>query len=459
MPTISEVNSKLSALKQVSDFTSVQSVANTTASAVLGLKSTSLGTLLGEAISGVEALNTSPQAKATVALLTKNLTGLASQIVKDVSSSKSDLDAITGTSVDDGFLNVVVASATAEGVQAAINQIATPSDSQMKTIVQNITPEQFANQITDIVTKDFSSLASELTSAVSVFGDNYNNLINASGTGSILQKIILTADSTPLAEIENIGVPVNKTQEVFDLLSNGDLNGAVRFSQSFVPDMSVNELERRLSLVSVSLSDQIRTSQAAGSSTMPLYDVSSKNNTFTGASTPPEYFDTIATKEQLLIEMIKSPREVTELVFFGHEQSENQQLTAREIHDQYSDTDGIPFHYVILSNGNVQRGRPLSKDGNYSETRKKYSIGVVCPHGIGQPCTVAQGRTARMLIDTFYEVWPGGQLYDGYELGISEVATGVNIAAIRTAAKKINYGSGSTSISTAQLISAAQGNI
>ena len=193
-----------------------------------------------------------------------------------------------------------------------------------------------------------------------------------------------------------------------------------------------------------------------------MYDVSSKNNKWQGSSTPADYFDIIATKEQLQIEMIKCSREITEIIFFGHETTGDQVLTAAEIHDTYNEdgNDGIPFHYVVLPNGNLQRGRSLSKEGTYSTTHKKYSIGIVIPHVIGAPATLKQGETVRNIMEAFYEVWPGGQVFDAErDTRDSEVTVGVPIDSLLAALKKENYGNASRSYSNAQLISAAQGNI
>ena len=459
MSDLRAINSKLKSLGITSGFDTLARETSSIASAVQALNSSSLGGTINESISGIQSLNTTTDPGKGVTILTENITGLQSQIVKDVSSSKSALDAITGTTVSNGFLDMVIASATAEGVKTAINTIATPSDKELDGILSNVVPKQYAGQVTELVSKNFTQFSNEFASSVTGFTSSFSNLVG-SITGNVLQDIILQTDNTPISIIENFGVPSNKSGEVLILLQNDRFNDAVRLVESET-NRPTEEVERLLKTVPTSLSEQIE-SRHAGKSSTGVYDVSSKNNKWQGSITPADYFDIIATKEQLQIEMIKCSREITEIIFFGHETTGDQVLTAADIHDTYNEdgNDGIPFHYVVLPNGNLQRGRSLSKEGTYSTTHKKYSIGIVIPHVIGAPATLKQGETVRNIMEAFYEVWPGGQVFDAErDMRDSEVTVGVPIDSLLAALKKENYGNASRSYSNAQLISAAQGNI
>ena len=148
------------------------------------------------------------------------------------------------------------------------------------------------------------------------FTSSFSNLVG-SITGNVLQDIILQTDNTPISIIENFGVPSNKSGEVLILLQNDRFNDAVRLVESET-NRPTEEVERLLKTVPTSLSEQIE-SRHAGKSSTGVYDVSSKNNKWQGSSTPADYFDIIETKEQLQIEMIKCSREITEIIFFGHE--------------------------------------------------------------------------------------------------------------------------------------------
>ena len=459
MSDLRAINSKLKSLGITSGFDTLTKETSGIASAVQALNSSSLGGTINESISGIQSLNTTKDPSKGVAILTENITGLQSQIVKDVSNSKTDLDAITGATVDNGFLDMVITSTTAEGIKTAINTIATPSDNELNGILSNVVPKQYSSQVPELVNKTFTEFSNDFASSVLGFTSSFSNLVG-SITGNVLQDIILQTDNTPISIIENFGVPTDKSGAVLILLQEDKFNDAVRLVESLTRKPTT-EVEKVLATVPTSLSNQID-SREAGRSSTGVYDVSSKNNKWQGSSTPGEYFDIVATKEQLQIEMIKCSREVTELIFFGHETTADQVLTASDIHDTYNEdgNDGIPFHYVILPNGNLQRGRSLSKEGTYSTTHKQYSIGIVIPHVIGTPATLKQGETVRNIMEAFYEVWPGGQVFDAErDTGDSEVTVGVPIDSLLAALKKENYGNTKRSFSNAQLISAAQGNI
>ena len=147
MATLTAINSRLKNLSVISGFDKLASQAITIATSVQALNSSSLGITLNENISGVQSLNTTINSAYAIGLLTKNLTGLQSQVVKDVSGSKTQLDAITGATVDNAFLDFVFASATAEGIKSAINTVATPSNQQLNTILTNVVPKQFSGQV------------------------------------------------------------------------------------------------------------------------------------------------------------------------------------------------------------------------------------------------------------------------------------------------------------------------
>ena len=459
MATLTAINSRLKNLSVVSGFDKLASQAITIATSVQALNSSSLGITLNENISGVQSLNTTINSAYAIGLLTKNLTGLQSQVVKDVSGSKTQLDAITGATVDNAFLDFVFASATAEGIKSAINTVATPSNQQLNTILTNVVPKQFSGQVSDLVTKNFTQFSSELTSAVSSFSGAFSDILG-SATGNILQDIILQTDTGPLNIIQNLGISSAASGHFLNLLQTEGIAKAA-ISIAALTGKSITDIEIVLGSVPLSLSSQIQKRNVSASTT-GVYDVSSKNNEWNGASTPDNYFDIIATQEHLMIELIKSSREITEVVFFGHEMTEDQILTSKEIHKSYiaDGNDGIPFHYTILPNGNLQRGRALSREGTFSTTHNKYSIGVVIPHVKNSPATTKQGETVKLFLEAFYQVWPGGQVFDArLDTDNSSVPVGVNITNYVSLFKKINYGSAARSFSTQQLIAASQGNV
>lgn len=460
MATLLSLNSKLKSLGIVSGFDQLFGQAASVGSSVQALNSSSLGNEMNATISGIQGINTTADPAAAIGLLTKNIPGLRSQIVKDVSSSKSNLDLITGNSVDDSFNDLVFASATAEGIKAAVNFVATPTSKQMTTILENVVLEQYAGQVSSIVNNSFVDLSTDLSTATNLFTNSFSNLLG-SVTGNVLQDVILQSDNRPINIIKTLDVDTVIAGEAFSLIQSNKLNEAVKLIADNTSNktLKIEDIENKLATVPTNMEDQIEKPNVGNSSTS-VYDVSDKNNEWVGEKTPSTFFDIVATQEQLNVEMLKSSREITEIIFFGHEMSENQLLTSEDIHRSYiaDGNDGIPFHYVVLPNGNIQRGRPLTHNGTFSANHNLYSIGVVVPHVQGVPATVLQGKTVRQLIESFYSVWPGGQVFDAQiDTGDSEVKVGVNIGNYIASFKKINYGNAARSFSTKQLIVAAQG--
>lgn len=158
--------------------------------------------------------------------------------------------------------------------------------------------------------------------------------------------------------IENFGVPKNQAVAVLVLLQAKEDRKAIILVQQLTKK-PIGDIETFISSVPITINEQLQVNTSFASTT-GTYDVSSKNNTWVGPTTQDNYFDIIATQEQLIVEFIVANREITELVFYGHEMTPNQVLTAKDIHASYvaDGNDGIPFHYVIQSNGNLQRGRP-----------------------------------------------------------------------------------------------------
>ncbi len=458
MASLVALNSKLKSLVSTSGFDVLSKETSAIASSVQALNSTSLGTELNESLSGILALNTSAKALASVAILTENIPGITSQIVKDVSQSKDALEAIMGTTADNGFLDVVITCPTPEGIKVSLGAIANPTDQQTQAILANTTPKKYQDQIATITVKDFAKLSGDFSSSLASFTNAFNNLTKTQ-TGNVLQDILLQTDDAPISILENFGVPRSEAPAIIVLLQAKKTTEAITKIASLT-GKDIETVEAFIPTVPTSLDAQL--SEGGETSSTGVYDVSSKNNTWRGAATTNEYFDIIATQEQLLIEFIKCPREITEIVFYGHEMTADQILTAKDIHESYNadGNDGIPFHYVVQPGGNLQRGRSIAKEGTYSTTHNRYSIGVVVPHYVNAEASVQQGATVRQIIEAFYHVWPGGQLFDANDdIGESKVNVGLSISSYIESFKKVNYGGAGRSVSTTQLINASQGGI
>jgi hypothetical protein len=104
---------------------------------------------------------------------------------------------------------------------------------------------------------------------------------------------------------------------------------------------------------------------------------------------------------------------------------------------------GIGYHYVIRRDGSLQRGRPLSKQGEHSSVNDhdEFSIGLVfvggfnCSSGTPNPesflssqsLTRAQMTTFEQFCRAFYKKYPGGQVLGHNDIDSTELDPGFDV--------------------------------
>ena len=179
--------------------------------------------------------------------------------------------------------------------------------------------------------------------------------------------------------------------------------------------------------------NRLTTSVDFGETTSPAYDMSIVSNNWDNPTSGGDVnksfkFEYISSFEELVNEFRACTREITETVIHWTESFIDQgDLGSEEIHQWHEPIGGIGYHFVIKRNGDIQRGRPLNKEGDHAEANghNKYSIGVClvagynCPSGtinkedylVAESITGEQYNTLATLLKAFYTVWPGGQVW------------------------------------------------
>jgi hypothetical protein len=156
-------------------------------------------------------------------------------------------------------------------------------------------------------------------------------------------------------------------------------------------------------------------------------------------------FSYVNTVEELEAELRTSSRDITEVVVHWSETFTNKNIGAEEINSIHLGLGlkGIGYHYVIRRDGSLQRGRPLSKEGDHSSANEhdKYSIGLVfvggfnCASGTPNPetflssqsLTRAQMTTFEQFCRAFYKRYPGGQLLGHNDIDLKELDPGFDV--------------------------------
>ena len=101
-------------------------------------------------------------------------------------------------------------------------------------------------------------------------------------------------------------------------------------------------------------------------------------------------------------------RTITEIIIHCSATREGQAFTAKDI-DRWHRQQGytmIGYHYVILLNGTVEKGRPIKQIGAHCKGHNAHSIGICYIGGLdqsGNPCdtrTEQQRHAMKKLIET-----------------------------------------------------------
>ena len=456
MVDISLVNAQLRQLVSAGNFERVLSQATSTSTTVQALDSTSLGTVANEIVSGFQALNVA-QGNQGSALMTNNVPGVT--LENDTSANNTSLGTITGGTVNNGFTKLVVTTPTPEGIKSALAATTTVTNTQLKNVLENLIADEYATNLDDVVTTDFSTEAETLAAATGIFKSSVNNLLGGL-TGNLIQDIILKVNQAPLVPLVQLGVDIGIAQQAYNLiLEDKKLEAAKLIFANQENPTSITQIEDQLEDIDISISSQVQTGTAPNAE-RSTYDTNSNSNKWTGASTPSSVFTYVSSEEELRVEFLRTKRELTQMMFFGYEVEANQVLTSADIHLlEGFDTggDGITMHYIVLPNGTIQRGRPIAKVSSSISEHNNFSVFVgSIINKDSNIVTVDQLRSIISLSKAFYAAVPGGQMLSSNDFDPEYTSSGFKVDSLVRANGKQNFGNSSRSFSAAQLTAAAK---
>lgn len=403
----------------------------------------------------------------SIAQLTQKVPGFQTDLVKQVGGSKSDLDAITGStsSTSNGFLDVVISAPFPEAIAQAVSSVVPQaSPDKLKTVlggVQNFGEGQLAN---------VSNSQNVLNSLVGVVGNTSQSLGNLKqgfggqflqsitntlgginkGFGGLLNNIVQKVDNpigsaiNPLLRKNNVKtvLPPEQFNNLNSLLEQQKYAEATTLLQQY-SDRPASEIESTLRSIDLSLSNNLKQSASSDFSIKAnRLDEGEKN--WSGANTPRNYqFSFVGTHEELEVDLKSASREITSLIIHWSETFHNQDIGADEIHSYNSKVDqGIPYHYVLRRDGTIQRGRPINKEGGpLANGHERYSVQIVLVGGINAPLgtpdpkkylsknsfTREQFNTLDVLLEKAYSAWPGLQVMGHIDIDRSQQDPGFDV--------------------------------
>ena len=407
-----------------------------------------------------------------LAKLTENVPGFENDLKTDVSSTEGDLSTMTGETVTTGFRKLYYGGTSVESSNAMLQDATGKDFDALKTVLEGLSTGDFKSLVTDAIT---STLMDKLRPAIAQLQNLINTFIPVI-TGMPLQDIVDKSDGSIGFQIDQLAEGRLGTDEinlVITYISQKRYKDAVEMIAR-VSTKSRAFIESSVYNMSTQLSDRLRVPND-GSALAPL-QVGTSRAGFDDPTDPNSKFSIIHSYDELEADMRSASREITEYVLHWSESATNQFLTAEDLNDIQ---DGIRYHYVILKNGQIQKGLPINtpgvhiptavvantvtqnnpdalafqgeaqavngeKDataGGRSADHNKYSIGVCIIGGIAAPAgapeyerflsknsiTDAQWKTIDGMFDTFFKVFPGGQVFGHNNIEPNEPDPGFDV--------------------------------
>lgn len=457
----------------------------------------------GETKNGVTSISNANLKNKSFTILSKDVPEIKDQVIKNVDSEteldgnhgqkytpKTGLEKITGsTPTDENFLNATITSQTAEGLKASLGKIADVTDDKVNSIISGVVPEKVLDVLPDALKSDYNNLTSQMKDTVSNYTDSFRNLLSGN-TGNVFLDAVLKDDFSVDTVLTEIGINTDQFQQVLGLVQNNnpkeimklviqneidnllvslppatktqinnllaseDFEATVKILSLFGVDINITEIQSKINNIDLSPSSKLTNNIETNT---PPYNVKQNNNTWDGANTPEENFHELTSEEELMIEFNLCEREITRMVFMGYTIEEGQSLTAQDIHQLENDAqlDGINAHYIIRTDGVLQRGRPLDIPSDFDRNNKKYTILVGLVHK-GDKINTIQSKSVESVLKAYYNTWPGGSIYSAQFIDVDYPNPGFDITTYIKLFDKKNYGSKDQSISTADIIQLAQ---
>jgi N-acetylmuramoyl-L-alanine amidase len=357
--------------------------------------------------------------------------------ITDVLTGLGTLAVLTGTSPAAGFLKAYYGGSSGIAAATLLSKATGKDISTLVNVVQSVQSgniKQFANfALQRSISEVLGPIISDFNSRV--------DLAIGTAIAPVLQAV-MDISAGPIGLIVNdlTGGKLKsfELQNIVRLLSQGKYAEAILIT-SQNSDSPLSYIESTLLGIDTTISTRVT---YTGSTTLPVFDIGSDANTWTGANTstwkdpdanaasvPGYKFTRVGGEQQLEADFRSATREITEAVVHWSATYIDQDIGSQEIHGWHREQGftGIGYHYVIRRDGTIEKGRPLQYEGAHADANghNKYSMGIclvggyTVPSNIGlnQPpqgpesLTAEQMTTLRLMLNTFYKVWPGGQVW------------------------------------------------
>jgi len=313
-------------------------------------------------------------------------------------------------------------------IQKDIDNVFAAVKTELKKATDGVSSGNLLKDITEDVSRNLST-------TIGGFGDEFTRLkslpiINdlLGGNNALgLDKAISTLKIDPsiLTKAGQLGIGTN----IGSLI---DMKGFLKQMDKLAPDLaSLTTALKTKTDNAITTLDKTKTSIASivtENNTSP-HETSDANDT-----TKKERFKTLSSFEEIISILKSSKRQLTTIVWHwsGH-YTDDGNIGAQEIHNEYRTINrNIPFHFVIMKNGDIQSGFPIHNGSRHVAPEfNEFSFGVAFVGGYNGPrgglpggvrldaksYTTSQWESFNKIMKAFYITIPGGDAFGQNDLG------------------------------------------
>lgn len=440
----------------------------------------------GELINGIKSItqNINHAGAATIVdgtgitKLTEAVSGLEQDLRTNIDADAGNLSTMTGETVSSAFRKKYYGGTSVESMNSMLVDATGKSTEQLTSTLQTFHTGDFVNKVG-------AALQTDLSSVLSIGQSNFTSLLSTftSGTiGEVLQDITdkLDVGGTLFSKIgllADLGLEANAIETAITNIVNKNFPDAINVIADN-SSKSYDEVETTVRGYGTQLSQRL--TGVSVENELPPFEIGTVPDGYnepydnsTGKSSP---FTMVKSFDELEGDFRNASREITEIVLHWSESGINQFLTSEDLDEIQS---GIRYHYVILRDGNIQRGLNINQRGSHVPTKavanekadlannpnslavqsstpvnytpppdlvgasdhNKYSIGVCIIGGIaaaaGSPeferflskssITPAQWDTIDGMFKTYYRVFPGGQAFGHNDIEPNQIDPGFSV--------------------------------
>ena len=358
--------------------------------------------------------------------LTGDITGAISAIEDVATSTVNDLS----NAIDDAFTSVI--NEVNDAVTGLVNHL-TPDTTSTGGFIQNLfedltgdvgsTLQGILGSAVDLSKEAISSIINDVISGGDIDLSNAAKSLALQDTSldKKLNTIIRNTEATDLASFKNGVVAKAKAQNI----KQEDITA---FENLYT------EIETALSTITTTISGKIVSE--VGEFYTEDTDLADLIKRYIGADT--KTFEYVSSKEELGLEFYRMNRSISEVIIHATETYTNSNIGSEEIHLRHKDAghaQGIQYHYVIRRDGRLQRGMPLDQVSDASKIRghEQNCVDIALVGGVNVPTdadnplenlssqsfTQVQMKTLELLLESFYQHMPGGQVFGHNELDVN----------------------------------------